>query len=145
MRSSSEIPYILRRGSSSLKKGLFLFLILLITLSACGQEEGNDNDTSDKHEGTIVSIEEKNKEGDSFKGWYFMLVISDVKDVNISEKDDDELKELAREKDGAYYNVPPDIYKNSDLKVGNQMVVYFDKESQGESDPPVRDAEKIDE
>ncbi len=128
-----------------MKKGLFLFLILLITLSACGQEEGNETKTFDKHKGTIVSIEEKNKEGDSFEGWYFMLVISDVKDVNISEKNDDELKELARKKDGAYYNVPPDIYKNSDLKVGDQIAVYFDKEAQGESDPPVRDAEKIDE
>ncbi|TMN22056.1 hypothetical protein [Lentibacillus cibarius] len=127
-----------------MKKGLlFLFLALSITLIACGQEE--DIDTLDKHKGTIVSIEKKNEDSDSFEGWYFMLVISDVKDVNISKKDDDELKELAKEKDGAYYNVPPTIYKSSDLKVGNQVVAYFDKESQAESNPPVRDAEKIDE
>lgn len=124
-----------------MNKVLLICLILLLTLSACDQ--GEDNDTYDKHEGTIVSIEEKETEDDSFDGWYFMLVIPDIDDTDISDKDDDKLEEVAKDNDGAYYNVSPDIYDESDLETGTKVEVEFDEEAQAKSTPPVRDAESI--
>lgn len=125
-----------------MNKVLWLFLVLFLTLSACDQ--GEDGDTYEENEGTIVSIEEKETENDSFKGWYFMLVIPDLEDSDISDRDDDEWKEEARDKDGAYYNVSPAIYDEVDLDKGDKVIVQFDKEAQAKSNPPIRDAEAVD-
>lgn len=109
-------------------------------LSACGQ--GNhDISYQENHEGTIVKIEKTAEEG-PYNGWYYLLVISDVEDINILEKTDDELIQIAQDNDGAYYNVNPEMYEELDLEISTQIVLHYSGE--GESDPPVRDAEKID-
>lgn len=118
-----------------MKKGLFVFVVILIVLSACNQQGNNEKTSSlEKHKGTIVNVEEED-------GQYYMLVISGMGDVNIFDKTLEELEELAREKDGAYYYIEAETYDELDLTIGAEVIVYYD--GQGDSDPPVRDVLQI--
>lgn len=127
-----------------LKKVLLITLLACI-LGACGQQVNeNSNNTSyeGKHEGIIVKIEKPDGEGNPYKGSYYMLVVSDVENINITDKSEEELITLAQESDGAIYIVNPDMYEDLDLDIGTQIVLYYN--GQGDSDPPVREAGKID-
>lgn len=97
----------------------------------------------EEQEGFIVKIAQEESAGHGHKGWYSMLVIPNIEDIDISKKTDDELVRLAQEKNGAYYGVRPDLYHELELVVGMKVTVYWNG-SQGDSDPPVRDAEQID-
>lgn len=123
-----------------MKKILFVTLLAYL-LSACGQQENNDTVYQENHEGTIVKIEETDTEGNSYNGRYYLLVISDIQNINFLDKTEDELIKLAQEKDGAYYNVNSEVHEKLNLELGTQIVLYYN--GQGDSDPPVRDAEKI--
>lgn len=63
---------------------------------------------------------------------------------DISGRTDDELTELAQENDGADYDVSEDMYDEDKLELnqGLKVNVYWGGD-EGESNPPVREAEKI--
>ncbi|WP_130860593.1 hypothetical protein [Gracilibacillus phocaeensis] len=131
-------------------KRVFLLVVpFLLGVSLAGCEAGDqqnhtDVDNLEEQEGVVVSIRdpEEPNDDDAYAEWYYMLVIPDIEGVDIAEKTKDELEDLARENDGAYYNVPPDLYKENDFDTGAKVKMYWNG-NQGESSPPVREAEKM--
>jgi len=108
------------------------FLIfLVIALSACSQQELDLK----KHEGIIAEIEEKQNERNQ------ILVISNIDEDDIINKNNEELIEVARENDGAYYSFKSADYE--DLEVGMRVIIHWNGD-QEDSDPPQRGAESID-
>lgn len=136
----------------------FLIGFMLAGCSASNQQDNTNDekgssssnvDNLEKEEGFVANIKEPENvsedKDDAYADWYYMLVIPGIEDVDISEKTKDELEGLAQKNDGAYYNVHPDLYNENDLDAGVKVNIYWDKkEGEGEMNPPVRDAEKID-
>lgn len=120
-----------------MKKGFIVFLLVSI-LFACQQEKL----LIEKHEGIIAKIEKEETAGHGHDGWYTVLLISNVGEEDIDNMTDDMLIRLAQENDSAYYGVNPKMFDKLDLEIGMKVIVHWDG-SQGDSDPPVRDAGKI--
>ena len=115
-------------GGTSLKSVL-IFILLVFVLGACEQQGKRNNTSLEQHQGIIV--EKKDNQ---------VLVLSNTDEENITNKTVDELIIMAREKDGAYYNVTAEEY--SELKVGAHVTIYWNG-SQLDSNPPQRGLEKI--
>ncbi|MFA9458378.1 DUF3221 domain-containing protein [Halalkalibacter sp. AB-rgal2] len=114
-----------------MKRGLsFGFLVSIILLSACGQQG-----EILEQEGIIVEIK------DNQDKWNQILVVSNINEGDIVNKTTDELIEMAQGKDGAYYSLEPSMYEK--LEVGTHVIVYWNR-NQELSEPPQREAEKID-
>ena len=117
-----------------MKKALF-YILLVCILSACtGQQEQSSNNSLLEQEGVIVEIKENQDR------WNRILVVPNINEEDISSKKNDELIELAQEKEGAYYGLEPEKFE--ELEVGTHVIVYWNG-SQEDSDPPQRRAEKI--
>jgi hypothetical protein len=71
-----------------------------------------------------------------------MLLISDIQATDILNKTEEELVKLSQENGGAYYGVNPAMYDELELDIGVKVIVYWNG-NQGDSDPPIREAEKI--
>lgn len=113
-------------------------MFAFLWMTAC--DKSTNNSYSEEHEGAIVQVEKVEESGYN-KGWYYALVISDIKNSDVSDMTEEELVTLAQENDGAYYNIRPDVYNDLGLGVGTQIVVYYD--GQGDIAPPVREAERV--
>lgn len=110
-------------------KRVLIFISLVFVLGAC-EQQGKSNKTSlEQHQGIIV--EKKDNQ---------VLVLSNTDEENINNKTVDELIIMAREKDGAYYNVTAEEY--NELKIGAHVIIYWNG-SQLDSNPPQRGVEKI--
>lgn len=109
------------------------FLISIILLAGCGDDTNRDN--LETQEGTIVEIKENED------SWDQILIVPNATDEDISDKEDDELRELAQENDGAYYGLEPGKYE--ELEVGTHVTVYWNGD-QTDSDPPQREAKDMD-
>ncbi|AIF45481.1 hypothetical protein [Virgibacillus sp. SK37] len=122
---------------------VFILVLLFVTLSACKQNENRTNSYDEEHEGIIARITELDADDEEFK--YRMLVISNVDINDVLGKTEDELIELAQENDGADYDISDDMYDQDriELNQGVKVNVYWGGEDEGESNPPVRRAEKI--
>ena len=122
-----------------MKKLLALFVALSFLIAGCGQEQPNDAEdkgsTSKQQEGIIVDIRETQD------GRSQILVVPNISEEDISNKKEDELINLAQEKEGAYYGFETSKYK--ELEVGAHVIVYWDG-AQLDSDPPQRGIEKVD-
>lgn len=112
-----------------------------------GQKEGTiaKSDTLEQHEGIIAEIDKtQDAAGHGHQGWYSILLIPNLDDVDILNKTEEELIEIAQKNKGAYYSVSPEMHDELEIDVGMKVIVYWDLNvGEGESDPPVRDAEKI--
>lgn len=131
-----------------MKKEILILLVLFLCLGACNQNDNantNNDSYAEEHEGIIANITKPKDAGDAQDGGYRMLVIADIDDEDISGKTNDELTALAQEKDGARYDVNSDMYDEEELELneGLKVTIYWNG-NEGESDPPVREAEKID-
>ena len=122
-----------------MKKLLTLFVALSFLIAGCGQEQENNAEdkgsTSKQQEGIIVDIKETQD------GRSQILVVPNISEEDISNKKEDELINLAQEKDGAYYSFETSKYK--ELEVGAHVIVYWNGE-QLDSDPPQRGIDKVD-
>lgn len=116
-------------------KKLLIFLFFAFIISACSEQGENINDNSlVKQEGIVAhKIELDNRN-------YQVLLIPNIKKEDLDNKTINQIGTMAREKDGAYYYVKSDEFK--ELKVGTQVMIYSDG-FQEDSDPPQRVAEKI--
>ncbi|WP_160909563.1 DUF3221 domain-containing protein [Pontibacillus yanchengensis] len=108
-------------------KKLIPFILFALVLGSCSQ-------SSNQQEG-IVAL----KKAD-VNNLTEILLIPNTSEDEISNKNAEELEDMAKEKDGAYYHFPREEYKN--LKIGSKIKVNWDG-SQSSSDPPLRTAEKI--
>ncbi|MHA6259045.1 DUF3221 domain-containing protein [Sporosarcina sp. CAU 1771] len=122
-----------------MKKLLALSVVLIFLVVGCGQDQTNNTDNKsgsfEQQEGIIVDIKE-NQDGRSQ-----ILVVPNISEDDISDKNDDELIKIAQEKDGAYYGFETGKYE--ELEVGTHVIVYWNG-NQADSDPPQRGIEKID-
>lgn len=120
-------------------------IILVGILSACEiiefESEKYEYSIVDQ-EGIIASIKKLDSAGEGHKGRYSILLIPDIKGIDISGKTEEELISLAQINDGSYYWVSPDIYDELSLEIGTKVKVFWGG-GEAESNPPVRDAEKI--
>lgn len=115
-------------------KKLWMSLIACsFLLVACGKEE-EINSNLEQHEGLIAEI----VEGDSERAQ--ILVISNIAEQDIANKNSEALRQLARENDGASYSF--EVTKFEGLEVGAQIIAYWNG-TQLESDPPQRTLEKV--
>ncbi|TRM10873.1 hypothetical protein FH966_03580 [Lentibacillus cibarius] len=124
----------------------FLFIIaffIVVFITGCGSDKNNDYDVTEEHEGIIANITKADTRGDDDEG-YRMLVISDINVDDISGKTEDELTKIAQENNGADYYMNEDIYDEDkfELNQGVKVKVYWGGD-EGQSNPPVRKAEKI--
>lgn len=121
-----------------MKKLLTLFVALNFLIVGCGQEQANNaqgkNSTSKQQEGIIVDVRETQD------GWSQILVVPNISEEDISNKKEDDLINLAQEKEGAYYGFETSKYK--ELEVGAHVIVYWDG-AQLDSDPPQRGIDKV--
>ena len=119
-----------------LKRVLYLFLILLVSImGACGQEQSSNDTSLLEQEGIIVEVKEHQGR------WNQILVVPNISEDDISNKTTAELIEMAQENDGAYYGFGPGEYE--EFRVGTHVIVYWNGD-QEDSDPPQREAQKID-
>lgn len=115
-----------------LKRILYLFLILFVGITGACSQEHSSNETS---EGIIVEKVERQDR------WNQILVVPNISKDDISNKTTVELIEMAQENDGAFYSLEPGEYEK--LEVGTNVIVYWNGD-QEDSDPPQREAKKID-
>ncbi|WP_438318097.1 DUF3221 domain-containing protein [Sporosarcina sp. FA9] len=103
------------------------------------QDQTNNTDNKsgslEQQEGIIVGIKE-NQDGRSQ-----ILVVPNISEDDISDKNDDELIKIAQESDGAYYGFETGKYE--ELEVGALVIVYWNG-NQEDSNPPQRGIEKVD-
>ncbi|GAB3796358.1 DUF3221 domain-containing protein [Virgibacillus kimchii] len=125
-----------------IKKILFIALIISIVGACTQQEQESRNDDLEEHEGIIAKIERAGPAEHVHEGRYSMLLISEAEAADISNKTEEELVKLAQNNGGSYYGVNPAMHDELGLDIGTKVIVYWNG-SQGDSDPPVRDAEKI--
>ncbi len=122
-----------------MKKLLALSVVLIFLVVGCGQGKTSGTENKDgsleQQEGIIVDIQKQQK------GRSQILVIPNINKDDISNKNQSELIKMAQKKGGAYYGFETDKYK--ELNVGDHVNVYWNG-SQGDSDPPQREIEKID-
>ncbi|MDG5473206.1 DUF3221 domain-containing protein [Jeotgalibacillus sp. ET6] len=112
-----------------MRQAIIVFVVVFAAiLSACSSEETN-NDALKQQEGLIA---EKNED--------HILVIPNLKKEDIDNKRNEELVMMASEKEGAYYEVEAEQLK--ELEKGIRVLLYWNGE-QEDSDPPIRQAEKI--
>ncbi|MGY3714399.1 hypothetical protein ACWE42_02615 [Sutcliffiella cohnii] len=87
-----------------MKRVLYLFLILLVSImGACGQEQSSNDTSLLEQEGIIVEV--KVHQG----RWNQILVVPNISEDDISNKTTAELIEMAQENDGAYYGFGPGV------------------------------------
>lgn len=108
-------------------RSILFLTFLVIVLGACGQRE--------VHEGIIAQIKEGRNELNQ------ILIISNIDEGDIANKNNEELMNVAQENDGAYYSFKPTDYES--LEVGMQVIIYWNG-NQDDSAPPQRDAESVD-
>ncbi|ARJ37742.1 hypothetical protein SporoP8_01885 [Sporosarcina ureae] len=114
-------------------------LLTLFVVAGCGKDQANNMEDKrsslEKQEGIIVDIR-ATEDGRSQ-----ILVVPNISEDDISDKNDDELIKIAQEKDGAYYGFETGKYE--ELEVGAHVIVYWNG-NQADSDPPQRGIEKVD-
>lgn len=115
-----------------MKKRFFLLLVLVVLLIGCSSEK--ENTALEQQEGIIADILENPD------GWNQILVIPNIEEDDLINKEQESLIEMAQEQKGAYYGFKSDEYEN--LNVGSEVIVYWDG-SQLDSNPPQRGIEKV--
>ncbi|WP_160848694.1 DUF3221 domain-containing protein [Pontibacillus yanchengensis] len=108
-------------------KKLIPFILFAFVLGSCGQ-------STHQQEGIVV------QKKDDVNNLTEILLIPNISEDEISNKNAEELEDIAKNSNGAYYHFPRGEYKN--LKVGTKIIVYWDG-SQSASSPPLRTADKI--
>ena len=112
-------------------KNIWVFIIVCsFLLVACGKEDI----VLEQHEGMIAQIVDSGNERAQ------MLVIPNVVEQDIANKTVEELIQLARDKDGAFYTF--ELAKFDGLMVGTHIIAYWSG-TQLDSDPPQRTLENV--
>ena len=113
-----------------MKKFLVLIIVCSFLLVACGKEEI----VLERHEGLIAEIIDSGNERAQ------ILVIPNVTEQDIANKTTEQLIQLARDNDGAFYTF--EMAEFEGLEVGTQIIAYWSG-TQLDSDPPQRTLEEV--
>lgn len=117
-----------------MKKIWMSLIAFSLLLAACGKEEETIS-SFEQQEGMIAEIIDSGNERAQ------ILVIPDVNVSDVENKNAEELMQLARDKDGAFYTF--EVAKFEGLEVGTYVIAYWNG-TQLDSDPPQRTLEKVD-
>lgn len=126
-------------GGVRLLKKVGICILLVSIMCACSQQESK-NKTSLLEQAGIIAIVDNTAVSTAES--HSILLIPDIEGSRLANKIEDELIRLAQENQGAYYGVNPEMYEELQLETGMKVKVYWNGD-QGDSDPPVREAEEI--
>lgn len=116
-----------------MKKLLGFIIVCSFLLVACGTEEETTSSLV-QQQGLIAEIIDSGNERAQ------ILVIPNVAQQDIANKTTEQLIQLARDNDGAFYTY--EVAKFKGLQVGVQIIAYWSG-TQLDSDPPQRSLEKV--
>lgn len=115
-------------------KGFVTFILLLLLLVSCSNTQNNILDSNlSTIEGIIADKANNNQR---------LLVIPNIDKSDLTNKDLNDLLNLAEQNNGIYFNVSKEEYEN--YNIGDKVLVEYDIEGDvEESNPPIRPAVKI--
>lgn len=115
-------------------KNFVTFILLLLILVSCSNTQ---NDTLDSNLSTLEGII-----ADKANNNQRLLVIPNIDKSDLTNKDLNDLLNLAEQNNGIYFNVSKEEYEN--YNIGDKVLVEYDIEGDvEESNPPIRSAIKI--
>lgn len=115
-------------------KNFVTFILLLLILVSCSNTQ---NDTLDSNLSTLEGII-----ADKANNNQRLLVIPNIDKSDLTNKDLNDLLNLAEQNNGIYFNVSKEEYEN--YNIGDKVLVEYDIEGDvEESNPPIRPAVKI--
>lgn len=115
-------------------KNFVTFILLLLILVSCSNTQNNILDSNlSTLEGIIADKANNNQR---------LLVIPNIDKSDLTNKDLNDLLNLAEQNNGIYFNVSKEEYEN--YNIGDKVLVEYDIEGDvEESNPPIRSAIKI--
>ena len=115
-------------------KNFVTFILLLLILVSCSNTQ---NDTLDSNLSTLEGVI-----ADKANNNQRLLVIPNIDKSDLTNKDLNDLLNLAEQNNGIYFNVSKEEYEN--YNIGDKVLVEYDIEGDvEESNPPIRPAVKI--
>ena len=115
-------------------KNFVTFILLLLILVSCSNTQ---NDTLDSNLSTLEGVI-----ADKANNNQRLLVIPNIDKSDLTNKDLNDLLNLAEQNNGIYFNVSKEEYEN--YNIGDKVLVEYDIEGDvEESNPPIRSAIKI--